>query len=253
MQSAALSTYSKNIDLLTDYCRNPSVELRNQIVRANAGLVRKTAHRLCHQCSEPYDDLEQVGYLGLIYAVERFTTAQGCAFSSFAMPYIRGEMLHFLRDRGGAIRIPRRWQELQRDGQRIEAEIINKTGRLPSDTDVAIALNIKADEWREIKLATLNKVPLSLDREINGDSPMTLADVLADTEVQDFEPSDEEALKLQRALARLEPKARIAVEFAFLLNLSRKEVASKLGVSANTATRRIRYGIEQLISSINVI
>ncbi|MFM7577346.1 MAG: sigma factor, partial [Microcystaceae cyanobacterium] len=68
-------------------------------------------HRLSRQCAESYEDLEQVGYLGLIRAIARFDPRQGKAFSSFAMPYIRGEILHHLRDKGTVLRIPRRWQE----------------------------------------------------------------------------------------------------------------------------------------------
>ncbi|MEO0410055.1 MAG: sigma-70 family RNA polymerase sigma factor, partial [Cyanobacteria bacterium P01_A01_bin.135] len=105
------SVRTKSIELLMEYYRNPSVKLRNQLVQLNVGLVRKIAHRISHQCAEPYEDLEQIGHIGLIRAIERFDPTQGCAFSSFAVPYIRGEMLHFLRDRGSSVRVPRRWQD----------------------------------------------------------------------------------------------------------------------------------------------
>ena len=72
--------------VLSAYARNPSLELRNQLVECNLGLVRQVAHRISNQCSEPYEDLEQIGYLGLIRAIERFNPQQGCAFSSFAIP-----------------------------------------------------------------------------------------------------------------------------------------------------------------------
>ena len=97
-----LMTYYQGKDQLTDKER---LALRNRLVKLNAGLVRKIAHRVSHQCAEPYEDLEQIGFIGLIRAIERFNPTQGCAFSSFAVPYIRGEMLHFLRDRGSAIKV----------------------------------------------------------------------------------------------------------------------------------------------------
>lgn len=110
-------------ELWLAYDRNPTVELRNQLVKLNTGLVRKVAHRVRRQCAEPYEDLEQIGYIGLIRAIERFDPHQGCAFSSFAVPYIRGEMLHFLRDKGSVVKIPRRWQELQREGKQISKQL----------------------------------------------------------------------------------------------------------------------------------
>ncbi|MEO1623321.1 MAG: sigma-70 family RNA polymerase sigma factor, partial [Cyanobacteria bacterium J06632_3] len=114
---------SRGMELLMQYKVDRSVKLRNQLVKLNAGLVRKIAHRVSHQCAEPYEDLEQIGYIGLIRSIERFDPGQGCAFSSFAVPYIRGEMLHFLRDRGTTVKIPRRWQDLQKEGQKRQAEL----------------------------------------------------------------------------------------------------------------------------------
>ncbi|NEO49820.1 MAG: RNA polymerase sigma factor SigF, partial [Moorea sp. SIO4A3] len=69
----------QGMELLIAYYRNPSIQLRNQIVRLNAGLVRKIAHIVSQKCAEPYEDLEQMGYIGLIRAIERFDPHQGCA------------------------------------------------------------------------------------------------------------------------------------------------------------------------------
>ena len=174
------------MELLMSYKQNSSIELRNQLVRLNAGLVRKIAHRVSHQCSEPYEDLEQIGYLGLIRAIERFNPSQGCAFSSFAVPYIRGEMLHYLRDRGTTVKIPRRWQDLQKDAQKRQAELVRTLNRQPSDAEMAEALGVSVVEWREVKLATKNRLPLSLDATIcqQMDSSITLGDTLPDAHYQ---------------------------------------------------------------------
>src|SRR5512141_377881 len=131
MTAIQTSARSRGMELLIAYHQQPSVRLRNQLVQINAGLVRKIAHRVSHQCSEPYEDLEQIGYIGLIRAIERFNPGQGCAFSSFAVPYIRGEMLHFLRDRGTTVKIPRRWQDLQKESQKLQMELMRSLGRSP--------------------------------------------------------------------------------------------------------------------------
>ena len=137
-QSLAL----QNQELLVAYHRHPSLKLRNQIVELNQGLVRQIAHRMQAQCSEPYEDLEQIGYLGLIQAIERFNPQQGWAFSSFAMPYIRGEILHYLRDRGGIMRIPRRWQDLHNRGRKVCKQLIASLGRQPQDQEIAGVLGV---------------------------------------------------------------------------------------------------------------
>ena len=250
MATQTSSLRSRGMELLMSYKQNPSIKLRNQLVRLNAGLVRKIAHRVSHQCSEPYDDLEQIGYLGLIRAIERFNPSQGCAFSSFAVPYIRGEMLHYLRDRGTTVKIPRRWQDLQKDAQKRQAELVRTLNRQPSDAEMAEALGVSVGEWREVKLATKNRLPLSLDATIcqQMDSSITLGDTLPDAHYQMLQMLEEDRQQLQRALNQLEEKTRSAIEFVFFNGLSRKEVAERIGVSPMTVTRRIQRGIDQMIA-----
>lgn len=244
------SLRSNCMELLVAYQQKPSVALRNKLVRMNAGLVRKIAHRVSHQCAEPYEDLEQIGYLGLIRAIERFNPAQGCAFSSFAVPYIRGEMLHFLRDRGSSVRVPRRWQDLQKEGQKVRMALAKDLGYQPSDEQVATAMGISSYEWREIKLAVKNRLPLSLDATVcqQVDSSITLGETLPDMHYQTLQRLEEDRQQLQRALSQLEDKTRAAIEFVFFNDMSRKEVAERIGVSPMTVTRRIQRGLEQMMA-----
>ncbi|MGF1495307.1 MAG: RNA polymerase sigma factor SigF [Elainellaceae cyanobacterium] len=249
MTATKSSLRSRSMELLMVYHQSPSLELRNKLVRLNAGLVRKIAHRVSHQCAEPYEDLEQIGYIGLIRAIERFDPTQGCAFSSFAVPYIRGEMLHFLRDRGSAIKVPRRWQDLQKEGQKLQVELAKKLDRQPTDNEVAMELGISLHEWREIKMAVRNRLPLSLDATVSQqiDSPITLGDTLPDLHYQSLQRLEEDRQQLQRALNQLEDKTRAAIEFVFFSDLSRKEVAERIGVSPMTVTRRIQRGLDQMV------
>ncbi|HEY9624114.1 MAG TPA: RNA polymerase sigma factor SigF [Crinalium sp.] len=250
MTAAQSSLRSHSMELLMAYQQNPSVKLRNQLVRLNAGLVRKIAHRISHQCAEPYEDLEQIGYLGLIRAIERFDPSQGCAFSSFAVPYIRGEMLHFLRDRGNAVKVPRRWQDLQKEGQRVRADLAKELGRQPFDQEIADALGVSLNEWREVRMSSKNRLPLSLDAVVcqQVDSPMTLGETLPDTHEQLLQKFEEDRQQIQRALSQLEDKTRAAIEFVFFNDLSRKEVAERIGVSPMTVTRRIQRGLDQMVT-----
>lgn len=242
----------RGMELLIAYSQTSSVEIRNQIVQMNIGLVRKIAHRVSRQCTEPYEDLEQVGCLGLIRAIERFNPSQGCAFSSFAVPYIRGEMLHYLRDKSGVVRIPRRWQDLKKDGQKAREDLSQSLGRLPSDAEVAQKLNISVQEWTEAKMSDQNRQLLSLDAKIGQqtDNVVTLGETLPDSHYQVLQELDEERQQLQNALGQLEETTRVAIEFVMVSGLSRKEVAEKIGVSPMTVSRRIQRGVEQMIAFI---
>jgi RNA polymerase sigma-B factor len=238
------------MELLVAYHQNPSLAVRNKLVRLNAGLVRKVAHRVSQQCAEPFEDLEQIGYMGLIHAIERFDLTHGSAFSSFAVPYIRGEMLHFLRDRSSAVKIPRRWQEMQKQGQRVREALTKTWGRQPSDAEIAQELGVSIQEWQNIKLAQQNRSPMSLDATVSQhiDSPMTLGDALPDTHIQLLQSWEEDRHQLQTALSQLEDKTRMAIELVYYGNLSRKEASERIGVSPMTITRRIQRGIQEMIS-----
>ena len=145
--------------LLREYEQSQSAEVRNQLVKLNFGLVRKEAYYWINQCHESYDDLLQVGCLGLIRAIERFDISKGHAFSSFAIPYIRGEIQHYLRDKGVTVRIPRRWLALQQQSAGVSRSLREKYNRQPTDSEVAEALSISLAEWQEIKLAWANRAP----------------------------------------------------------------------------------------------
>ncbi|MGF1604334.1 MAG: RNA polymerase sigma factor SigF [Thermosynechococcaceae cyanobacterium] len=243
---------SQSMELLVSYRQQPSVRLRNRLGRINMGLVRKVAHRLAHQCAEPYEDLEQCGYMGLITAIERFDPTQGYAFSSFAVPYIRGEILHFLRDRANTVRIPRRWQQLSRDGAKVRQALVMELGRQPLDQEIADQLNLSIQEWRSVKLAASNRMPLSLNARLasghqQSDSTMTLGDTLTDTHYEMLQVNEEDRIELQHALNQLEDKTREMIEAVFLQRLSRQEVAKRIGVSPITVTRRIKKGIDELV------
>ena len=243
------------MEMLVLYHQNPSIALRNQIVQRHSGLVRKIAHRLSVSCTEPYEDLEQIGYIGLIRAVERFDPSLGRAFSSFAVPYIRGEMLHFLRDRSPAVKIPRRWRELQKDGEAAQKTLSVRLGRPPQDAEIANFLQISLQEWRQILQAVHNCKTLSLDATVvqsSFDGAVTLAETLIDTNYQLWQYRQEERLQLQIALGQLEGKTRSCIESVFFQDIPRYEVAKCMGVSPMTIGRWIHQGISQLVFMLQV-
>jgi RNA polymerase sigma-B factor len=210
------------------------------------------AHKFSHQCNEPYEDLEQIGYFGLIRAIERFNPTQGYAFSSFAVPYIRGEMLHFLRDRSSLLKIPRRWQELYNEGQKVRKELSITLGRPPKDIEIANILQVSLQEWQETKLAAQNRLPLSLDATVVHyvDCQITLGEALPCPRSVAFQQQEEERQQLQGAINMLEEKPRMAVEMVFLKELSRKDAAKKIGTSPMTVTRYLQKGVQDLISML---
>lgn len=240
----------ESAQLLRDYEQSRSASIRNQLVTLNLGLVRKEAHFWSNQCTESYDDLLQVGSMGLIRAIERFDLAKGHAFSSFAVPYIRGEIQHYLRDKGVLVRMPRRWLTLQQQAMSFTQEWRTKYNRQPNDSEIATELEISVAQWQEIKLAWANRSPLSLDTPMqDGEEGLTsLGDMVPDQQYRTFQLVQEDQLRLQQALVQLEQRTHEVLKFVFFYDLTQKEVAEKLGISVVTVSRCVKKGLNALKS-----
>ena len=242
-----------SLQLLQVYQQSESIEIRNQIMELNFGLVRKEAYYWASQTQENYEDLLQVGSLGLIKAIERFSLEKGIAFSSFAIPYIRGEIQHYLRDKSSTVKMPRTWLELKRKALAITAEFQKDLNRQPTDAEIAQALKISLEQWQEIKLAHQNREPLSLDMAINNeqDGSTSLGDLVPDPRYRSFHLVEEDQIRLQTALGKLEERTRKVLEFVFLHDLTQKEAAEALGVSVVTVARRLKKGLTFLKNSMS--
>lgn len=236
---------SSTLELFQTYQQSPAPAIRNQLVKLNLGLVRKEAYRWLNYSTETYDDLLQVGSLGLIRAIERFDVTKGHAFSSFAMPYIRGEIQHYLRDKSPQVRIPRRWQVLHKQGVLLSQELRDQFQRQPTDLEVADKLGVPIAEWQQVKLAASNRSPLSLDAPVGEEESgaSSLGEVVPDQHYRSFQLAQEDQLRLQHALQSLEQRTCQILEFVFLQDLTQKETAELLGISAVTVSRQVKKGL----------
>ncbi len=236
-----------NRELFTDYKESQNLKIRNEILQLNIGLVRKKVSSWMNRCQENYDDLLQVGVLGLIRSIERFDDEKGYAFSSYAMPYIRGEIQHYLRDKGYCVRIPRRCLELKNQSNRITRKLRNELNRQPTDREIARELGVSLEEWQDVKLANRTREPISLDISTNDqDNKTNLVNFLPDHKYRSFQLVQEDQIRLQNALAELEDGTRKVLEFVFLQDLTQKETAEVLGISVITVSRRIKKGIAKM-------
>ncbi|WP_249932974.1 sigma-70 family RNA polymerase sigma factor [Blastococcus sp. CCUG 61487] len=142
--------------------------LREILVEEHLPLVRHFARRFSNR-GEPFDDLLQVGTLGLIAAIDRFDPTRGVEFLSFAVPTITGEIKRHFRDQGWSVRVPRRLQELHLSLNAAVGELAQKNGRAPTPSELAQHLGIPREEVLE-GLAVANAYrSSSLDERLSGD------------------------------------------------------------------------------------
>lgn len=219
--------------------------IREQLVRGYESLVYFLARRFANR-GEPLDDIAQVGFLGLIKAIERFDPDLGNEFTTFATPTVAGEIKRYFRDKGWAIRFPRRLQELHQQIVRVNEQLKNELNRQPSVQEVAKRLNVDPDEVLEAMEMAPAMTPMSLDQTPTSDEDggRQLAEAiggedpgLARVEMREL---------LQKAMQHLTPRERAIMAMRFYDEMSQSEIAKRLGISQMHVSRLQRAALEQL-------
>jgi len=220
--------------------------IREQLVAGYESLVHFLARRFQNR-GEPLEDIVQVGFLGLIKAIDRFDPDLGNEFTTFATPTILGEIRRYFRDKGWAIRFPRRLQELYQQVVRTNEAMKNELGRQPSVTEVAERLGVQPDDVLEAMEMSTALTPVSIDATIGGaeeDGGRQLGESVGgdDPNLDRVEMRE----VLERAMRHLNERERRIMIMRFFEEMSQSEVAKRLGISQMHVSRLQRAALEQL-------
>ena len=219
--------------------------LRQRAVGEYMSLARKLARRY-HRGREPLEDLEQVAYLGLMKAVDRFDPGHGTRFSSFAMPTITGELRRHFRDTGWAVHVPRGMQEAALELTKATAALTERHGRAPTTGELARETGLDAEVVAEALHARGVQETWSLDRPVDAGSPdeRTLGDAIgADDDAYDLVDHRVTVAPLLRSLPRRE---REVLHLRFAEDLTQTQVAARIGCSQMQVSRILRRAIATL-------
>ena len=220
--------------------------IREQLVAAYHDFVYFLARKFQNR-GEPLDDIVQVGYLGLIKAIERFDPDLGYEFTTFATLTVAGEIKRHFRDKGTAIRFPRRLQELHQSAVRVNEQMKNELGREPTVAELAERLGVAPEDVTEAMEMGPAQTPLSLDQTLgtaDGEAGRDLAEQIGseDPELDRVEMRD----ILNRAMEHLTPRERAIMAMRFYEQMSQSEIARRLGISHMHVSRLQRAALEQL-------
>jgi RNA polymerase sigma-B factor len=231
---------------------------REALVRANLPLVRQIAGRMAPRTGLPFDDLVQVGCLGLMRAIECFDPRHGASFSSFAVPFIRGAIAHELRDRGSLVRIPRTLWELRQRAASLQERLRAKGGRPTGGDELAQRLGCPPEQLEEaMALGRLRELP-SLDAPLSSPDqeggPLCLLDQLAAPTPADANGEGEPEPwggEVERHWLRLQLNELPAQLRALLLGRQLEgstwvELGRELGIHPRMAQRRHDASLAQL-------
>jgi RNA polymerase sigma-B factor len=218
--------------------------IRDQLVRMHLPLVEYLARRFRNR-GEPLDDLIQVATIGLIKSVDRFDPERGVEFSTYATPTIVGEIKRHFRDKGWAIRVPRRLQELKLALTKATSELSQSLGRSPTVAEIAGFLQMTEEEVLEGLESANAYSAVSLDAPDSGDDE---APAVADTlGVQDESLEGVEYREsLKPLLEKLPPREKRILLLRFFGNMTQSQIATELGISQMHVSRLLARTLAQL-------
>ncbi|MER5944483.1 SigB/SigF/SigG family RNA polymerase sigma factor [Streptomyces sp. NPDC001904] len=221
--------------------------VRNVLIEMNLSLVRYAASRFKHRGQEEMEDIVQVGTIGLIKAIDRFELTREVEFTSFAVPYIVGEIKRFFRDTSWAVHVPRRLQEARIELSKATEELHTRLGRTPSTAELAELMQLDVSEVAEAQKASNGYNSVSLDAAVNG------SDDESDTMLADFIGVDEDRFELVEnfhslapLVADLDERDRRLIHLRFVEERTQQDIADELGYSQMHVSRLITKVVGKL-------
>lgn len=223
--------------------------LQQEAVVLNLGLADSIAARYAGRGID-WDDLVQVGRVGLLKAVIGYQTNKGAGFPAYATPTIAGEIKRYFRDYGWMVRPPRRLQELHSELGSLEPDLQHRLQRWPSAHELADALGIKPGELSDALVARSGYTALSLDAPTRTDSGVTLGDGLPDD--NDPYAAVERTEWLRPALAGLTDRERRIIRLRFVDGLTQEQIGRHLGVSQMQVSRLLAGILRRLRDDLGI-
>jgi RNA polymerase sigma-B factor len=198
---------------------------------------------------EPTEDLMQVGYVGLLKAINNYDPAVGNSLTAYAAPCVSGEIKRHFRDKRWQVHVRRSAQELLLEMRKVTEELTHQLGRSPSDDEIGERLGVSAEDLLEARQADLVFSAYSLDAPLSErDDPAQLADVLGDED-----PGVEHAIDMEAVATHWdelpEREQRILV-MRYYGNLTQAEIGARLGISQMHVSRLLARALGHLRSRL---
>ena len=218
--------------------------IRGELVELHLPLVEYLARRFRNR-GEWLDDLTQVATIGLIKSIDRFDLSRGVEFSTYATPTIVGEIKRHFRDKGWAVRVPRRLQELKLALTKAISDLAQRLGRAPTVAELAAHLQMSEEEVLEGLESANAYSTVSLDAPDSGDEDApAVAESLG--MLDDALEGVEYRESLKPLLERLPPREKKILMLRFFGNMTQSQIATELGISQMHVSRLLARTLTQL-------
>ena len=230
-------------ELLKLYHEQGDATAREELVNRHLPLVKSLARRYAGR-GEALEDIEQVGAIGLIKAIDRYELSREVALTTYATPNVVGEIKRHFRDKGWAIRVPRALQELNgKMGPTIE-RLTGKLGRSPSIAEIAREFQTTPEQVLEALEAGSAYAPASLSAGPGDEGDLDPMETIGSAD-EEYERTEDRA-SLEPALQRLPPREREILRMRFEEGLTQTQIAEKVGISQMHVSRLIRRSLDRM-------
>ncbi|MCI6012696.1 MAG: SigB/SigF/SigG family RNA polymerase sigma factor [Firmicutes bacterium] len=239
-------------DLFKEYAKNPTIELRNQLVEENLYMVDILIRKYLGKGVD-YDDLYQVGALALVSAVERFDPGKGFEFKSFATPTILGEIKKYFRDKQWSLKVPRRMKEISSKVQEVKDQLTTSLGRAPTLEEISEHTGFSHEQIMQAMESAKAYGTFSLDSANNSlgdDGEENLLEKYVGFEEIGYERIEINEI-ITSVLEKLNDTYRYIFKERFIFNKSQSEIAQVLGVSQMTVSRAEKAIVERFKKEMN--
>lgn len=225
-------------ELFEEYSRTKDLNIRNQIVEKYLYMVDILAKKFINKGVD-YDDLYQIGSMALVFAVERFDPNKGYEFTSFATPTIIGEIKRYFRDKGWAVKVPRKWKEISAKLPAAKEALHQRLGRAPLVSEIAEYLGYSEEDILEAMESGQAYGTFSLQQTYDDGGNEGEASIFekytARDEVGYINFENNEVIKA--VLNKLNDQERKVFRMRFFDEKTQQQIADEIGVSQMTVSR----------------
>lgn len=232
-----LLTHEQTLELIKQ-AQNGDHKARETLVIRNLALVKSIVKGFLGRGQE-YDDLLQIGNIGLIKAIDGYNMEFNVRFSTYAVPMISGEIKRFLRD-DGIIKVSRSLKENAIKIFRAQETLKKTLGREPTIEE--IAQETQMDKEEVVHSMEAVREPLSIYEPIFEDESKQLIDTIT----QDFSSHMVDVLLLKELISKLEPNEREIIMLRFFKDKTQSEIAEIVGVSQVQISRILTRTLKKM-------
>ena len=234
---SALLSHEQTLQLIAA-AQNGDEQAKEELIEKNIPLVKSIVKGYLGRGTE-YEDLFQLGSLGLLKAILHYDASFDVRFSTYAVPLISGEIKRFLRD-DGPIKVSRVLRENAAKAYRAAEQLKKQLGREPTTAELAKASGMTEEDL--IECTDASRAPLSIDEPLSEDSDATLLDTLSVSE-------DEHTINrllIRQLLAQFSPRERQVVMLRYFGDKTQSQIAALIGVSQVQVSRILKSSLQKL-------